>query len=304
MDIIKKYIKRILLTLFILALSYAIFFPVKADDVGETSNHLYANKISGRDSCKNWFCIESNQSVADYFNGYTWKLDKQIVKTSEDGDAWHLMGRIAYWCQLNDKVTFDYKHDVNHNYVSKWSYSNAGQAMMWQLLREYSTSFRSGGLSYSAGPKCRYCNEYTVEDKNKWLKDGWKYTVTIDVWKNISYPSAQKLIHVAVTRKLKIKPVTLDFYKINTAGNGVAGATLGITSNSGITSLSIPDNPTSAADGKIGEVTVTPTTNTGTFKINLTEAAPNGYLGIPNDVVLTVSYDNGSVTRNKRRNSK
>lgn len=303
MDIIKKYIKRILLTLFILALSYAIFFPVKADYLGETSNHLYANKISGRDRCKNWFCIESNQSVADYFNGYTWELDKKIVKKSEDGDAWHLMGRIAFWCQLNDAVTFDYKHDVNHNYVSKRSYSNAGQAMMWQLLNEYSTSFGKGGLRYSVGPKCGYCTGYTVAEKRNWLADGWEYTVTIDVWRNISYPSAQKLIHVAVTRVSKIKPVELDFYKIDTAGNGVAGANLTLSSNTDGVTLS-STNLTSTADGKFGSVSVTPTANNGSFKIKLTETAPSNYLGIPNDVVLTVSYDNGSVTRNKRRNSK
>ena len=116
-----------------------------------------------------------------------------------------------------------------------------------------------------------------------------------------NYERAQRLIHITVSRTKKIKPVTLDFSKINTAGNGVAGAKLTLSSNTSGITLSSNSLTSAGKDGKFGEVTVTPTTNKGSFKINLTEVAPKGYFGIPNDIVLTVSYNTGSVTRNESR---
>ena len=305
MDIIRKNIEIIILICSTLLLVYVIFCPVEAasatykDNLNETSNHLYYYKINGRDHCIGWFCIESGQSVANYFDNEVWQLTKQITKTSDDGPAWHLLGRIAW--DYRKKATFNYTHDINHRNGGTF---NRGQAMMWKLLNRKHAALSSALGGYTAGPECQKCVGYSDAEEKAWLKDGKKYTTYIEVWEHKTKSYVQKLIHVtAGTPVDKIKPVTLDFSKINTAGKGIAGAKLTLSSNtSGITLSS--NSLTSAADGKFKTVKVTPTTNTGTFKINLTEVAPKGYLGIPNDVVLTVSYSNGSVTRNKRRNCK
>lgn len=303
MDIIRKNIEIIVLICSTLLLVYVIFCPVEAasapykDNLYETSNHLYYYKIDGRDQCKGWFCIESGQSVANYFDNEVWQLTKQITKTSDDGPAWHLLGRIAYY--YRNTATFNYTHDINHRNGGTFS---KGQAMMWKLLNREHATLSSALGGYTAGPECQKCVGYSDTDEQAWLTDGKKYTTYIEVWEHKTKSYVQKLIHVtAGTPDDKIKPVTLDFSKINTAGNGVAGAKLTLSSDDvTLSSTSL----TSTSDGTFGLVTATPTSNNGSFKVKLNETPPTNYLGIPNDTILTVTYNNGSVTRTKGRNIK
>lgn len=217
-------------------------------------------------------------------------------------NAIHILGWIA--CNNQNTQTFYDLHtrDSTHSDVYK------PQGMIWEWLNLYKGKLPESFPSYVNGSYCWGCYKYNGykyllnEDTIKTiLNDGKEYTVTVDFFYKKN-DARQKLMHLSATSTDTKKNVKLEFSKINTAGNGVAGAKLNLSSNtSGITLSS--NSLTSAADGKFGTVKVTPTTNNGYFKIKLTETAPNGYLGIPNDVVLTVSYDNGIVTRNKCRNS-
>ena len=326
MDIIKKNIKRILLTLLILFV-ISLIYQVAAAQHDYMGYRFYSEIINNEDNkCKNWYCIESNQHIEKYLRSSeygVWDNVKKVsIDTTNDADSaslWHVLGAIAYEGQ--SQGTFDWGHKPSNHAGSGWSGDATTngwqlQGYVWELIAKYPSWFQNKlGIPSLSCPKCTDCKSIfrrisygsTESYWDQYLNDGWDYKYTIYIWERIpkynNYEKAQRLIHITVSRTKKIEPVTLDFSKINTAGNGVAGAKLTLSSNtSGITLSS--NSLTSAADGKFGTVKVTPTTNTGTFKINLTEVAPKGYLGIPNDVVLTVSYKNGSVTRNKRRNSK
>lgn len=179
------------------------------------------------------------------------------------------------------------------------------QSSLWRLLYNFAT-MRAALNTVKPRYLCTCGNTlYKNASNAEYANRTYDYNLTIEVWTSIYNASRghQKFIHIDYTKTINTKPVTLQFNKINKNGDGIPGATIKISEGTNVKKISIPDNLTSTADGKIGEVTVTPTANTGTFKINLTEVAPKGYLGIPNDVVLTVSYDNGIVTRNKCRNS-
>ncbi len=323
MDIIKKYIKRILLTLLILFV-ISLVYQVAAAQHDYRGYHFYSDIINNEDNkCKNWYCIESEQHIEMFLRSKygVWDNVKKVsIDTTNPDDSaslWHVLGAIAYEGQ--SEGTFDWGHKPSDHATSSESgdATHNGwqlQGYVWELIAKYPSWFQNKlGISSLSCPKCTDCKSIfrrisygsTERYWDQYLNDGWDYKYTIYIWERIpeynNYERAQRLIHITVSRTKKIKPVTLDFSKINTAGNGVAGAKLTLSSNTSGITLSSNSLTSAGKDGKFGEVTVTPTTNKGSFKINLTEVAPKGYFGIPNDIVLTVSYNNGSVTRNESR---
>lgn len=91
--------------------------------------------------------------------------------------------------------------------------------------------------------------------------------------------------------------ITINLKKIDEKGEKLSGATFKVTNKSNVGTI----NGSSSKYVKIGEqsITVTPASNTGTFKLNLKETtAPSSYKKISSTIELTVNYDKttGTVT--------
>ncbi len=91
--------------------------------------------------------------------------------------------------------------------------------------------------------------------------------------------------------------VELSLKKEDFKGTALKDAKITLTAGDNVKSIS-NKQLTSDKDGNFDKVTVKAEKNTGTFKIKLKETAPTGYLGLQEEVTLTVSYDTktGKVT--------
>lgn len=135
------------------------------------------------------------------------------------------------------------------------------------------------------------------EGKNSLDSDLYKATIYV-VGTN---GGGQKRI-IFKTEKIEQKPtVTLNMYKKNFEGLGLAGAEITVSSVEGGNTEKLSQTlKSSGENGKFGEISITPTDfSKGEFKILVTEnVAPNGYNGLNNSVELLVNYDTetGDVT--------
>ncbi len=101
----------------------------------------------------------------------------------------------------------------------------------------------------------------------------------------------QELLLVEKAEEQKIPEVKLSLKKTDINGDGLSGATISISIGENVSSVSTT-SLTSTSNGNFGTITVQPTINTGTFKINLKETTiPSGYKGVPGTVTLTVTYN-------------
>lgn len=181
------------------------------------------------------------------------------------------------------------------------------QSAIWKTFYNYEYARNAIG-SYQPDYTCT-CGDALYNNAKKDYSSGkYTYTVVIDVWNSRLRDDRghQKFVHISYSKSEKgPKPVTLTFKKIDKSGNGIEGAKLSLSKGTNVESIS-KTNLDKSTKGVFDAITITPKTgNSGTFKIVLNEeTTPKKYLGLPDDVILTVSYNKGSVTRNKCRNSK
>lgn len=93
------------------------------------------------------------------------------------------------------------------------------------------------------------------------------------------------------------RPLELPLYKKDTTGKSVSGVSVSVTSDEGVKSLDTSKLKTSTTDGSLGKVLITPNSNSGTLKINITENNPPvPYVKMPGTATLTINYDKGTIT--------
>ena len=142
-----------------------------------------------------------------------------------------------------------------------------------------------------------YCNDGKRQKNLYNAIVGERYTLTEKTWRpaqNLLFGDGKVEPSTGYFEIPLTKPVTLTFNKTDFNEKLISGATLNITTD-GVLNNNVSNLSTNSIIIGSGTVTVTPKTNEGTFKIKLTEKAPTGYQAIP-ETILTVSYDNGTVT--------
>ena len=181
------------------------------------------------------------------------------------------------------------------------------QSAIWKTFYNYKYAREAIG-SYQPTYTCS-CGDVLYSNAEEDYSSGkYTYTVIIDVWKSNARTSNghQNFVHISYSKSPKgPKPVTLTFEKVDKSNKGIEGAKLSLSKDTNVESIS-KTNLDKSTKGVFDAVTITPSSgDSGTFKLVLNEeTTPEKYLGLPDDVILTVSYNNGSVTRNKCRDSK
>lgn len=109
--------------------------------------------------------------------------------------------------------------------------------------------------------------------------------------------TSQNFIIFSKPEKITNPPtITLNLYKKNNAGIKMKNATVEISMNDNIKTINGGKNAIKVSSdstaGKFGAISIVPTTNNGTVKINLKETiAPSNGIAMSDTVVLTINYN-------------
>lgn len=201
-----------------------------------------------------------------------------------------------YYAQSDIELSYDLQsYYAYHNYngaANSWTYKIA---KAFDIESKYICDFTSG--TYESYPyENAEFEKYT--DKNAWCyekKSGAKDYIYKGIIVFADCGSGQGQLYYKVIREKKTPTVTVNLSKTDTLNNRVNGAKVKITGVENVSKIN-DGNSASLTIGS-GSVKIIPVNNTGSFKLKVTETAPNGYKGI-GTVELTVKYNTstGAVT--------
>ena len=302
-----------------------------------TGKDKYISKQQILDN-KNIFCVEHGQ---DLFGDVTFTVSKKIelkadgtlwVNGSQKTDSSVVTAMIKVFktlaydeeqnleiCKLSKHkdagIGLDYRHTNDEYSLGKYEMllpECARQEFLWKCLynnKEYLSNIfnniSTGSLNHCwhYAPSSNGINPFNLKDS----KNETDYSKIVNWNKKVygtivvlSHKDRQDLI-ISDVKVLDTPTVELTLYKTDISGTKkLGGAEIEITSKSN-TSIAKTTLTSNSSTGKFGTIKVTPTENTGEFKLNIKETkAPNAYnkLNGGANVVLTVKYnkENGTIT--------
>lgn len=291
-------------------------YNLEADKV--TRTQLFEYKSSGKNHylkklAKSVTTESTDKTVVDYSKGLAYLL-------SFVGDSSVNQDRLG-----DDRSKFNYSGGGDDIQLALWMYlSNGFTVKNIRNFFEINNQQATWGGNYPyitiSDKKIKYESKfegklYTNSSKKaydlyvqavKISQGSVSYDATAEWYKfrkNGTPNEQQDLLILKKSTITEKKPINLELYKVETDGkSGIKGAK--------ITIKDINDNvlydslESTGKDGKFGEIKLETPAKQGTMKIKINETAPENYLGIPDDVILTITYKNGKVERNKCRNSK
>lgn len=238
-------------------------------------------------------------------------LKIKIKKCDENGDS--IIGaqfKIDYWQQAQSNNAKTEEIDLSQGTARTSTFNTKSTNLVKVTITETKTpenyiKAEKVELAFTWNDDSREWKLYTIYDGKDYL-----YTES-------ESPSNEDYIIINGNEfEVKIKntynpPVTLQFYKTDISGStNLSSAIVKISSGDNVSNITSESNDnvtkfisgvSSDENGCFGQMTVYPKSNTGTFKLKLTEEeAPDGYnkLNGGNEIELTITYNtsNGAVT--------
>lgn len=217
--------------------------------------------------------IENGSNDSNYIIGQILYIDSDNIylykRTSSTGDV------KVYSCKSSDCSSYDWQQLLAWAYDSQSNYNYADDFAMylrtekdWRNATNEALDTNITFNDKNPNTKSKYSRHYRSDSY-------YKYT-GVFVFFAENFGSGQGTMAYRVVREPKTQPITLNLRKQDFNGNSLSGATFTIQ---GIENVASIDN----SELTIGEgsIQITPTSNSGYFKIRLTETKePTGYSGI------------------------
>lgn len=205
--------------------------------------------------------------------------------------------QIALWCYLRKAV--DEKANLPRESVTYKIIKDHGE--FGEIIGESSGNWiglKGEKNTYGGNtPEGRTAYKYYKEALNikKGISSSKKYYATIYRFVHFNNEAQDLIIVKNTSEQNAIPTINLKFKKVQPNNQGLSGAqfTIATVSGGNVSSVS-PTKLTASSGGLFSQtVTVKPQTNSGTFKLKITETAPTNYTGI-GAVTVTVTYDKSS----------